>query len=417
MKKPLVSLPMGALLCCIGLPTLAVPASPARPPSPVEVVASRLEGALDSSAQARRDAEYKDVRMTHCRVRVTGEQEASRSPAVFLYVEQALSMMLDKPYRQRFLKLTPDASGQGVTSTVLEPAEQQRLIGLCTRPEAERVVKATDLGKSDCAVTLRKQGADYVGETRPGGCPSSHQGSTHVTSKVTLREDGMDSWDQGWDAGGQQVWGARKGPYEFRRISIARSKDFIGTASAEQLARWISGQWTTAAQAQRDGRYVGYVDNFCTVRVVGAQPQQEIVLYLDKAPSADTSKPFRQQTVALRDRPDGVVEYRVYNDLKERSRFTGLCDRPAEARTVKPEELGEYRCSLLFRKVGEVYVGATGPEGCPGKFANSAQSTTTIALYEDGLMLASTRAFDAEGRQVWGINGGPFEMRKLRPHP
>jgi hypothetical protein len=228
---------------------------------------------------------------------------------------------------------------------------------------------------------------------------------------------GHDVWDQGWDAGGQQVWGARKGPYEFRRISIAHSKDFMGAASAEQLARWLSGQWTTAEQARRDGRYMGYVDNFCTVRVVGAQPQREIVLYLDKAPSAETSKPFRQQTVALRDRPDGGVEYRVYNDLKERSRFTGLCDRPAEARTVKPEDLGEYRCSMLFHKVGEVYVGATGPEGCPGKFANSSQSTTTIALYEDGLMLASTRAFDAEGRQVWGINGGPFEMRKVRTHP
>jgi hypothetical protein len=37
-----------------------------------------------------------------------------------------------------------------------------------------------------------------------------------------LTKDGMESWDQGWDAEGQQVWGATKGGYRFDKIKAAR---------------------------------------------------------------------------------------------------------------------------------------------------------------------------------------------------
>jgi hypothetical protein len=34
---------------------------------------------------------------------------------------------------------------------------------------------------------------------------------------VEVRPDGLVSWDRGFDADGQQVWGAEKGPYVFTR--------------------------------------------------------------------------------------------------------------------------------------------------------------------------------------------------------
>jgi hypothetical protein len=383
----------------------------------VEAVASRLIGSMDSSAQARKDPEYRDVRMTHCKVQVLEGPESLLKEAVFLYVEQAMNLALDRPYRQRFMRLSPAPSGSGVVSSVHEPSEPQRFTGLCTRPEASRTLKASELGRVDCSVLLRKVGKDYVGETPAGGCPSTHMGSSYMTSKAVLREDGMDSWDQGFDGQGKQVWGARKGPYEFRRVTLAYAKDILGQGSAQQLARWLSGSWSTEAQAQRDGRYMGYVDNLCTFTLQGEQPTQELFMFLDKAAAAAPAKPFRQQTISLRAQPDGTIEYRVLNDVKERARYVDFCGRPLAERTIAASELGEYRCSLLFRKVGEAYVASTGPEGCPGKFAGSASATTTLVVYEDGLMLASTRAFDTEGRQVWGIAGGPFEMRRVREYP
>jgi len=39
----------------------------------------------------------------------------------------------------------------------------------------------------------------------------------YTTSKVSLSEKGMVSWDKVWNDQGVQVWGADKGGYEFLR--------------------------------------------------------------------------------------------------------------------------------------------------------------------------------------------------------
>lgn len=44
---------------------------------------------------------------------------------------------------------------------------------------------------------------------------STLRGASYATSKVTLRADRLDSWDQGHDENGEQVWGALKSPYQF----------------------------------------------------------------------------------------------------------------------------------------------------------------------------------------------------------
>ena len=60
-------------------------------------------------------------------------------------------------------------------------------------------------------------GTVFRGETAPEACPSSLRGATHATVAVTVTATGLDSWDRGWNAEGEQVWGAQDGPYEFRR--------------------------------------------------------------------------------------------------------------------------------------------------------------------------------------------------------
>ena len=59
----------------------------------------------------------------------------------------------------------------------------------------------------------------YQGETRARECPSSLGGASYAVSSVTVRPDGIDSWDRGFDADHAQVWGAELGPYVFDRIA------------------------------------------------------------------------------------------------------------------------------------------------------------------------------------------------------
>jgi len=53
-----------------------------------------------------------------------------------------------------------------------------------------------------------------MGETSAGGCPSDYKGAVRITNQV-LHEAGMNTWDRGFDATGNQVWGAKDKPYQF----------------------------------------------------------------------------------------------------------------------------------------------------------------------------------------------------------
>ncbi|MBD2104164.1 chromophore lyase CpcT/CpeT [Leptolyngbya sp. FACHB-261] len=187
--------------------------------SQAQEVVSRLIGVMDSSAQALGNRDYRDVRLTVCQVKVEDMPARSNSSgATFLYQEQALSLALDRPYRQRFLRIAPSADRLQVESAVFEPTNVTSLVGLCGKPEAERAVNLSEIGSSNCSVFLRRSGENYVGSTPANGCPNNYRGATTVTSEAVLSRSGLDSWDRGFDATGKQVWGAEAGPYQFRRI-------------------------------------------------------------------------------------------------------------------------------------------------------------------------------------------------------
>lgn len=189
----------------------------------VEEVVSHLVGAMDTSAQASANPDAPNVRITTCKVKVKDAASLNRPQAVFLYQEQALSRRLSQPYRQRFLRIAPSANSLGVESAVFKAPTPKAWIGLCGKPEAERVVQRSDIGASNCSVFLQRSGENYMGETSAGGCPSDYKGAVRITNRILLHEAGMNTWDRGFDATGNQVWGAKDKPYQFRWIDSLRS--------------------------------------------------------------------------------------------------------------------------------------------------------------------------------------------------
>lgn len=191
----------------------------------VKEVVSHLDGAMDTSAQASTNPKAPNVRITTCKVKVEDAASLNR-PQQFLYQEQAMSRQLDKPYRQRFLRIAPSADNRSVESAVFKPPTPAAWIGLCDKPEAQRIVKTSDIGESKCSVLLQRQGDNYVGETKKGGCPSDYKGAVRITNRIVLHQAGMDTLDRGFDATGKQIWGAKNDPYQFRWVNSAtRSKE------------------------------------------------------------------------------------------------------------------------------------------------------------------------------------------------
>lgn len=176
-----------------------------------EAVAAYLEGVMDTTSQAARNPNFVGVQMTTCRVTVDEADEE----AIYLYQEQALSADLDAPYRQRFLQIIP-GDDQRVDSNTFKPEAPEQWTGLCDR--ADRSVSAIALGPQVCTVSLRASVlGGFVGSTPEAGCPVDFRGASSVTNIVVLHEDGMDTWDRGFDAEGNQLWGAEDTPYRYRR--------------------------------------------------------------------------------------------------------------------------------------------------------------------------------------------------------
>lgn len=200
----------GIILTCL----LSISSAQAVPiEEQVQSVVSHLVGVMDTSTQAANNPKKSNVRMTTCKITIT---QAPNS--VYLYQEQALTQKLDKPYRQRILQIKPSSDNNTIESKSYKPQHPETLIGLCNKPETERILNLTDIGESVCSVFLKPSQEGYTGETPPQGCPANVRGAVRITNTIILRSDGMDTWDRGYDAQGNQVWGADGESYQYRWV-------------------------------------------------------------------------------------------------------------------------------------------------------------------------------------------------------
>ncbi len=198
------------VLTAVGLAAAPALAQPL-PMTAVQEVANHLTGIMETTAQAEANPNFVAVRMTTCPVVVPSPDPNT----VYLYQEQALVSNLAAPYRQRFLQIALSDDGQRVESRTFRPPQPETLTGLCD-DVVLRVVYAIDLGDPVCTVALRPSPLGYVGSTPPAGCPVSLRGATYLTNVIVLHDNGMDTWDRGFDADGIQVWGAQAEPYRYR---------------------------------------------------------------------------------------------------------------------------------------------------------------------------------------------------------
>ncbi|MEM7063596.1 MAG: chromophore lyase CpcT/CpeT [Cyanobacteria bacterium P01_B01_bin.77] len=178
----------------------------------VDAVVDHLTRPMDTLAQAERDPRFVGVQMTTCTIQITGQ--GPEQPAVYLYQEQALTERIEHPYRQRFLQITLSEDSTRVESRTFKPSTPEIWTGFCQR--AEPTVDANVLGQLVCVVGLRPSSLGYVGSTPDEGCPVNLQGAVRLTNTIVLHQDGMDTWDRGFDPNGIQVWGARAEPYQYR---------------------------------------------------------------------------------------------------------------------------------------------------------------------------------------------------------
>ena len=181
--------------------------------SVLDRLAQWMSGSFSSEQQSKEDPEYFHV-VLHM-VPVWKE----RTDGKWLYVEQAMASAADKPYRQRVYQLTTDANGTLISRVYTLPGDSLQFAGEWKKENPLATLKKEDLTeRSGCEIHLTAKGETGVeGSTQEKNCASDLRGAKYATSKVTISQTELRSWDQGFDSAGQQVWGAKKGPYIFKK--------------------------------------------------------------------------------------------------------------------------------------------------------------------------------------------------------
>jgi CpeT protein len=368
----------------------------------VDEVASYLIGAMDTSAQAAIDRHGPDVRITTCSIRVAD------TAATFLYQEQALSLKLNSPYRQRFLQIAPSADRLQVESIAYKPANPEAWMGLCDKPEVDRIVPVSQLGDTVCSLILQKQGDGYLGTTPEEGCVANYRGAVRITNQVQLTQNTMETWDRGFDAGGQQVWGARDESYQYRDIDPKTQDPWVNA-----VAQFFNGAFDNSAQVAEDETFLPVRFHNCPVVVANSPfPETTPILVSEQASNAPTLQFASQRLVQIRRSGDGsAIELASYK--LEGEEWANFCDRPPEDRQVVAEAIGTAECTIVFRPDEDAaLIGSTPSGGCPSRFRGSEAVTIDARFSRDGLEMWE-RWYDGSGNQVAGSQTGAYVYRPI----
>jgi hypothetical protein len=180
--------------------------------SDFEMLKSMMVGTFNSSAHAARDTNYYDITLHMYPI---WEDDAQ----TWLYVEQTVTSMPDKPYRQRVYRLE-QADKSTFKSYIYTFEDPKLFVGAWKNKSIFDSMKPSEvILKEGCEVVLKKQkDGSFSGKTGAQTCKSSLRGASFATSEVTVVPGKIVSWDQGWDDKGEQVWGATLAGYEFVKV-------------------------------------------------------------------------------------------------------------------------------------------------------------------------------------------------------
>lgn len=171
-----------------------------------------MAGSFSNHDQAQADTSFQEILLE---IRPIWSR---RKDGVWLYVEQAAAASPAQPYRQRVYHLYI-ADDSTLVSQVFELKEPEKYKGWWKEPKRFDSVKFQALSnKVGCEVYLRKtKTGSFTGGTEGQDCLSTLRGASYATSEATISRKEMRTWDRGWNADQQQVWGSRNGPYVFVR--------------------------------------------------------------------------------------------------------------------------------------------------------------------------------------------------------
>lgn len=196
------------------------------------------------------------------------------------------------------------------------------------------------------------------------------------------------------------------------RAVAARGGGGPGAAPGDldELARWMTGSFSSAAQAARDSAF--YDIRLHIVPVWTARTDARW-FYVEQATAGHVERPYRQRVYRLSARSDSTFESAVFT-LPAPLRFAGAFRDSTPLAALTPDSLTlRAGCAVvLWKAAAGAYAGGTAGRDCASDLRGAVAATSEVTITAQR-MVTLDRGFDAAGNQVWGSTAGGYEFDRV----
>ncbi|MEX1310019.1 MAG: chromophore lyase CpcT/CpeT [Candidatus Sulfomarinibacteraceae bacterium] len=187
------------------------------------------------------------------------------------------------------------------------------------------------------------------------------------------------------------------------------------TKDLDVLAEWMTGSFSSAAQAAEDPEFF---DVDLHITPVWTDRGDGRWLYVEQAVADAPDLPYRQRVYRVTEVAPGLFENRVYT-LPDPGAVTGAWREEAPLDDLSPDDLEEREgCSIVMRRRGNTFIGSTLGWLCTSSLRGATYQTSDVMITPDG-MISWDRGFAEDNRQVWGsvVGGTVFDRIVEDPKP
>lgn len=200
-------------------------------------------------------------------------------------------------------------------------------------------------------------------------------------------------------------------------LALAAAGAAMAAAPAEldTLAAWMTGSFSSAAQAAAD---TNYFDIRLRMARVWTDRADGPWLYVEQATAAAQDRPYRQRVYHLVAAAEGAFHSEVFAVPVPR-RFAGAWRERQPLGALTPDSLlAREGCAVVLRRDGaERFAGATVEHDCASDLRGAAYATSEVTV-GPAVIASWDRGYAADGTQVWGAtNGGYVFVREPADAP
>ena len=178
--------------------------------------------------------------------------------------------------------------------------------------------------------------------------------------------------------------------------------------SLDELASWMTGSFSSAAQAEADTNY--YAIELEMARI-WPERTDGVWLYVEQAVAAKKEKPYRQRVYHVQQLDDSTFTSTILK-IEGGERFFGGYADPALLDSLHEGLLTELEgCAITLHRRGDAYVGSTDGRACTNAWGEAAYATSEVIL-SSGRMVSWDRGYNDTGEQVWGAVGGGYVFER-----